>query len=369
MRTLIIALVLAVLFGIHFYLIYSLWKFLPANAAARAALIVFACLVPLAPFVNYFFGEHLPLFLTSSLHHIAFSWVIFAVYFLIAFFLLDICRWFHVFPVARVLYANWWSVLGIGAFALLIILVGHIRYSNKVRVAIELELAKDTGSPLVIVGISDLHLGDGIGKEEFEDWIGRINAEDPDLVLIAGDIVDNNISAILRRGIAESFAKIASRYGVYAVPGNHEYIAGIQESEAFIRSTGITLLRDQAALIDERLYLVGRDDRSNAGRKSLQELVEPLDTAKAVIVLDHQPFELDAAERSGADLQFSGHTHHGQIWPISWITEWMYEIAHGYLRKGGSHIYVSSGIGIWGGKFRIGTQSEYVVFRISGGGL
>jgi predicted MPP superfamily phosphohydrolase len=114
------------------------------------------------------------------------------------------------------------------------------------------------------------------------------------------------------------------------------------------------------------LYIAGRDDRHNANRKSLAEIVAPLDTQKPIILLDHQPFDLHEAEENGIDFQFSGHTHGGQIWPITQITDWMYECAHGYIQKGQSHIYVSSGIGIWGGKYRIGSQSEYYVLSLRG---
>ena len=89
------------------------------------------------------------------------------------------------------------------------------------------------------------------------------------------------------------------------------------------------------------------------------------DRSKFTILLDHQPYHLEQAERQKIDFQFSGHTHHGQVWPISWITESIYECAFGSHQRGQTHYYVSSGIGIWGGKFRIGTRSEYVVVTIN----
>jgi predicted MPP superfamily phosphohydrolase len=85
-----------------------------------------------------------------------------------------------------------------------------------------------------------------------------------------------------------------------------------------------------------------------------------------IILLDHQPYHLEEAEQNGVDLQLSGHTHRGQIFPINLVTDRVYEKSHGYLRKGNSHIYVTSGIGLWGGKFRIGTQSEYLVMEMAG---
>jgi hypothetical protein len=372
MQIFLFGLALIFIFAIHFYLVATFWKFLPAHSVwhfagiARIVLIVFASLVAISPFVNFFLGKYIPLFLASALHHISYTWITLALYFFFAFILLDICRYFDLFPVARIVYANWWSVGIAAGFAFLVLIFGGMQYSNKVRASQDIELAKYIGPPLTIVGISDLHLGDGIGKKEFESWIELINTENPDIVFLAGDIIDNSIPSVTRRGFAETFAKINARYGVYAVPGNHEYIAGIEESKAFLESAGITFLRDQAVLIDERIYVVGRDDRSNAGRKTLPELLAPLDTEKAIIVIDHQPFNLDDVQANGVDLLFAGHTHRGQIWPISRITDWMYEISHGYLRKGESHIYVTSGIGIWAGKFRIGSQSEYAVFTLSG---
>ena len=109
------------------------------------------------------------------------------------------------------------------------------------------------------------------------------------------------------------------------------------------------------------ITIVGRDDRTNRRRKSLKTILATADTTRYTIVLDHQPYHLEEAERSHVDFQFSGHTHYGQVWPISWITNAIYECAFGSHQRGNTHYYVSSGMGIWGGKFRIGTRSEYVV--------
>ena len=112
------------------------------------------------------------------------------------------------------------------------------------------------------------------------------------------------------------------------------------------------------------LRIAGRDDRSNPRRKSVKALLGGTDQRRYTILLDHQPYHLEEAERAGVDFQFSGHTHHGQLWPISWITESLYECAYGSWRRGNTRYYISSGMGIWGAKFRIGTCSEYVVAHI-----
>jgi len=370
MRGILFFLILGCAGGIQIYICLSLLKFIPPCAPARVFVIVLAALVLLFPFAHHFFGEHLPNWLDRTLYNISFSWITLIPYFLIAFLLLDISRWLQLFPVEKLLYANWISAAAIAGIAFGILLLGHRQYVNKVRVPLDIECAKisETEEPLVIVGMSDLHLGAGIGRAELETWIERVHAEKPDIVLLAGDVIDGDCRALLRDGIAEALSGIRARYGVYAVPGNHEYYVGLEETEALLRSTGITLLRDEAVLVAERLYIVGRDDRSNPKRAPLAELIAPLDAQKPIITLDHQPFDLESVETNGVDFQFSGHTHGGQIWPITLITDWIYECAHGYIRKGGSHIYVSSGIGIWGGKYRIASQSEYLVLRLLSGG-
>ena len=151
---------------------------------------------------------------------------------------------------------------------------------------------------------------------------------------------------------------------VYACLGNHDYYAGEPNSERFYKEAGIILLRDSVAELENGIVIVGRDDRTNKRRKSVERLMNQVDRSKYVILLDHQPYHLEEAEQCGVDFQFSGHTHYGQVWPISWIENMIYENAYGPLTKGRTQYYVSSGIGIWGGKFRIGTQSEYVVATI-----
>jgi len=164
--------------------------------------------------------------------------------------------------------------------------------------------------------------------------------------------------------MAEEFHRLKAP--VYACLGNHEFYAGVPGAKQFYKDAGIHLLVDEAAVVDSSIVIIGRDDRTNMRRKPIKELVtnthQPSsNTQRYTIVLDHQPYHLDRAEAAGVDFQLSGHTHRGQVWPISWITDRIYECSWGGHQRGNTQFYVSSGIGIWGGKFRIGTQSEYVV--------
>ena len=189
-----------------------------------------------------------------------------------------------------------------------------------------------------------------------------INAERPDLILIAGDLVDGDVRPVLEDRLAELVNQLEAP--IYACLGNHEYLGGEAREKGFIRQTKIQLLQDSVATFEDKLYIIGRDDATNRRRRSLRELTAGLDRTRPILLLDHQPHHLEEAEQAGIDLQLSGHTHRGQVFPINLIVDQLYERSHGYHRRGATQYYVSSGIGIWGGKYRIGTQSEYAVISL-----
>jgi hypothetical protein len=204
-------------------------------------------------------------------------------------------------------------------------------------------------------------------RKELARWVDLMNAEHPDFILIAGDIIDGSTRPLFEERMAEEFHRLEAP--VYACLGNHEHYAGDSEARQFYKDAGIHLLIDEAALIDSSVVIIGRDDRMNMRRKPLKDLMASVNVqypmfnvqSQFTIVLDHQPYHLERTEAAGADFQLSGHTHRGQVWPISWITDRIYECSWGSYQRGNTQFYVTSGIGLWGGKFRIGTQSEYVV--------
>ena len=209
--------------------------------------------------------------------------------------------------------------------------------------------------------MSDLHLGYHNRKAEFARWVKLVNTEKPDLILIAGDIIDVSVRPLMEEKVWEEFRKL--RAPVFACLGNHEYYSGDANAERFFRESGIQLLRDSVATING-INIIGRDDRTNLRRKRVAQLMARVDTSRYTILLDHQPYQLEEAELAGVDFQLSGHTHYGQVWPISWIEDAIYEDAYGPWQRGKTQYFVTSGIGIWGGKFRIGTRSEYLVAEL-----
>lgn len=376
--SLIVLIIIIVLYLLaNFYIFHHIWIAMPPTTVGQVILISFAVVAVASFVVSFMFGDSLPLWLSSMLYKIGTGWFFISIYFLLVMIVKDLFglanNFLHFMPsdaITRYTKDNWVGFAFMVGFIALLMFCGFLKYQWKVRVELPIQLTKTMGDsiqpkPLRIVAMSDLHLGYAIGKKEFESWVEIINKENPDIVLIAGDIIDNSVRPLNEENFAESFKKIKAPLGVYSCLGNHEYISGLKESLDFLDKTGVRVLRDESILIDSSFYLVGRDDRINSKRKALKDLVEGLDKTKPIFVLDHQPYNLEEAEINGVDLQLSGHTHQGQIWPISLVTRMLYEVDHGFLKKGDTNIYVSSGIGLWGGKFRIGTQSEYIVIDIN----
>lgn len=353
----------------NFYVFQRFWVLMPPSNIGRFLLVFFAITAVSSLVIFFTFENSLPISLATALYTIGTSWIFIFFYCFILALIKDIIRLLRIAPASafnQYTHDNWVGLIFTIGFISLLMFCGYLKYTWKVRVDVPIVTEKIMGErdSLRIVAISDLHLGYTIGKKEFLEWVELINKEKPDIVLIAGDIIDNSVRPLINENMASCFKNIKAPYGVYACLGNHEYISGVNESINFYKEAGINILKDSHTLIDSCFYVVGRDDRMNTNRKSIENLIAPLDKSKLIILLDHQPYNLEESQKNKIDLQLSGHTHRGQIWPISLITDLIYENSHGLLKKGDTNIYVSSGIGLWGGKFRIGTQSEYVVIDI-----
>ncbi len=222
---------------------------------------------------------------------------------------------------------------------------------------------------LNIVMASDLHLGTINGKMFAYKIVDKINKLKPDIILFAGDIIDEDIKPVLRDNVGEALYQLKAKYGIYGVTGNHEYIGGVQEAVNYLIRHKIQMLRDSTILINNSFYLIGREDRSinqySKKRKELSELLKDVNKTLPIILMDHQPFQLEEAERNGIDLQLSGHTHNGQLWPLNHLLKKIYELPWGYKIKGKTHYYVSCGVGGWGPPVRLGSLPEIVNIKIN----
>ena len=222
---------------------------------------------------------------------------------------------------------------------------------------------------LTVAVASDWHIGKTLRNARLEAIVDKINGCNPDLVLLPGDILDEDLDVETVNGVINTLGGLKAPYGVYASTGNHEYFVGVKSAVRTLEKGNIRVIRDEAVKVGDAFYLVGRNDlmalRFGEARKPLTELIDGIDTDLPVILLDHQPFNLREAERCGVDLQLSGHTHHGQFFPLNLFTSAMYERSWGYLKKGRTHYYVSCGVGVWGPPVRIGSVSEIVVLKLT----
>ena len=342
------------------YVSWHVWRVLPFSAPVKA-IIIFLMLAAVGCMILHFKSDTLPLWMATTAYEIGTSWLEILFYLLMTFMLLDIGRLMHLVPAAW-LKSNGTTSLVITAILLVTFIAGNIHYHNKLRQEINIKTEKHLDRPLKIVMLSDLHAGFHNRRSEIGRWVNMINAEHADVVLIAGDLIDGNVRPLKAQGTAEELKRLNAP--TFMCLGNHEFITGINKALEFLGETGISVLRDGTATI-HGLNIIGREDRSNRHRKSVAALTEGIDSTNFTILLDHQPYHLEEAEENNIDLQLSGHTHRGQIWPLNWLTHRMYECDYGSWKRGKTDYYVSSGMGIWGGKFRIGTSSEYVVINLS----
>lgn len=264
-------------------------------------------------------------------------------------------------------------ILGVLGLVALLLIYGTWNALNPVINNYEITIPKksSTMDSMQVVVVSDLHLGWIVGTDRLEQMTGLINTLDPDLVLLPGDIVDEGIDIRAEQEMPQILQTLHPRLGTFAVMGNHEYISGNAEAAVeFLHRGGVTVLRDQAEEIPDSFYLVGRDDASRhryngAERQALSAIMTQVDRNKLpVILLDHEPSDLLASEAAGVDLQFSGHTHLGQLFPNNFITGAIYEDDWGYLRKNGFQLVVSCGYGTWGPPIRIGNRPEILNVKI-----
>lgn len=260
---------------------------------------------------------------------------------------------------------------------LVLISISYFTAINVVITNYNLHTNKSLGTPCIKVAmISDLHLGTTMNTDKLAQYCREINASKPDLVVLDGDIFDENTPGREMQIAARLLGNIKSTYGVYYVFGNHD-INGYGINPSFseqdiinnLTANGITILNDETKLVDNKFYIIGRKDASlsrKANRKPISGLLNGVDKSKFTFLLDHQPLELNEAAKEGIDLQLSGHTHGGQVWPVGLLNNVFHlvELNYGYKKIGNYQIIVSSGIGGWRFPLRLGSKAEIVLIQL-----
>jgi hypothetical protein len=265
-----------------------------------------------------------------------------------------------------------WSFLIVISLSLILLVGGFINaIIPKVR-EYNVVIGKKTegiGS-MRVAAVSDIHLGSIIRKRSIKKLSSILAEQKPDAVFLLGDIIDGEMGPVLRDDLLQYFTIPETEDGLYAITGNHEFIGGARRTIPYIESKGIRVLKDEMIILPGGIQLIGRLDRDSKRfyskeRMPLEVIMKNIDHSRPVILLDHQPVNLEEAEKNSVDLQLSGHTHNGQFWPLNYFTKAIYEISYGYGKKGNTQFIVSSGFGIWGPRIRSASRSEVLLIDIS----
>ena len=236
---------------------------------------------------------------------------------------------------------------------------------------LSITINKPLSSSLRIAMASDLHLGELFGNKAIDKLHRLLEANKADMLLMPGDIMDDNIKAYTAHNMASRLKELCNSlpYGVYATLGNHDLYGHEQSISNALRSAGVQLLNDEVLSLDYKgqpIWLVGRFDNHKRQRVETTDLLAKVNSAEPVILLDHRPNDIDDHSQLPIDLQVSGHTHDGQIFPANFIVRAINPLGYGYKAIGKGHFVVSSGYGFWGIPFRLGSRAEIWLIDVVG---
>jgi predicted MPP superfamily phosphohydrolase len=372
--------IVTIIYGlINSYIFTRGLQAIPAGSAWRPWYIWGFWLIASTFILARFMERLYPCLFTGIITWIGSFWLAFMMYFILAALLLDFGRllhhFFHIFPDS--LFADYQKTKTVTLLVTLVIVTitvtaGYINARIPRITTLNLTIPKvvQGEKTLRIVMASDIHLGTIIARQKADQLVTKINSLKPDIILFAGDVVDEDLAPVIKNNLGANLLQLKAKLGVYAITGNHEYIGGVEPAIKYLTDHGITMLRDTAIMVDNRFWLAGRDDRdkprfSGKQRKELVTVLESVDRSYPVILMDHQPFNLEKPVELGVDLQLSGHTHHGQLWPFNYVTQIIYQISSGYKMIGNTHFYVSNGFGTWGPPVRLGNRPEIVQIDIT----
>ncbi|MFC0328929.1 metallophosphoesterase [Paenibacillus sepulcri] len=372
-----IAAVLGIFVGLQWYIGWNGSVFLSALTDSYSGALYWTCfwIIALSYIISRLLERVIPGPLPRGLKWIGSYWFAVFEYSVILLPLADLAVWAQ----RSASVSRDTAVLSAGAvyFVILIAILARGSWNawNPVVRQYSVVVNKQAGDlkQLRIAAASDLHLGTIVGTRYLKVLVERINQLKPDIVLLPGDVIDDDVEPFRRLDLGSVMKGFKSCYGTYAVLGNHEYIGGKKEEFiALMDKAGIPVLTDQTLKIADSFYLVGRKDKAaqsvrtgRSGRLPIKELIAELDHSLPLILLDHQPSSIGEAADSGIDVSLHGHTHRGQMAPNHLLTRRIFELDWGYLHKGRLHAIVSSGYGTWGPPIRIGSRSEILDITIS----
>lgn len=373
------------LFFVSFFLVYGLfhvYAFLKARTAlslhfqSYIPLIAFMSIMILSPFIINLSERHGFELFARVMSYTGYLWMGGLFLFISVALLFDIYR-LVIYLSALILRKDLSNIIPSAGFSFFIPLIlsmaiscyGYFEAKNIHTEHVTIKTAKlpDHISRLKIVQISDVHLGLIVREERLKKIINRVKEANPDILVSTGDLVDGQINKL--DGLAELLNDINISYGKFAITGNHEFYAGLDQALDFTRKAGFKVLRGEGITIDGIINIAGVDDPAGniyglPGNPSEQKLLAGLNQNKFTILLKHRPL-VDKDSIGFFDLQLSGHTHKGQLFPFSLITKMYYPSDSGLLKLfNNSLLYVSRGAGTWGPPVRFLSPPEVTVIEL-----
>lgn len=363
---------------LNYYIGRKGWKIIKQYTTIKAIRWIYWIIFWVLAF-SYFSGRIsvIPGVISNFLWRIGEYWLAFLLYILLIVCLIDIVRFSgkRFKPLKNLKkYKHTPLVTGLAVIltACAIVVYGIINAANPIIQRYEVSVDKKADiKSLHVAMASDMHINPYRGKAEIDRFIKQVDEISPDVLFLDGDIIVEDTDVLTGVYLADSLSKLKLKYGIYAVTGNHEYIGGVADYyEELLTSAGVKVLRDNVAQIENSIYIVGREDRSmdmynNKKRNPLAQLLNGADKSKPIIVLDHQPYSIEEAEKNNIDVQLSGHTHKGQMFPFTLITSLTYKLDWGIMKENGYNLIVSSGYGTWGPPIRTGNTPEIIDLEIN----
>ncbi len=368
-----------------FFLIYTaahLYVFIKARAAfgfgfsAGVPLAVFMLVMIVSPLLVYYAEKHHHELISRSLSYFGYTWMGTLFLFVCAAFIIDV---YHVivYLISALSHGAFLNLMPSAktsfyvplVFSITVAIYGYFEAKSIHTERIEINTSKlpEGIGRLRIVQISDVHIGLIIRKTRLKNIIDKVKAADPDILVSTGDLVDGQINSL--SGLADMIKEIHTKYGGFAITGNHEFYAGVEHAMDFTRKAGFVVLRGEGLNVNGIINVAGVDDPAGKPfgvykETSEKALLSNLPENRFTILLKHRPI-VDKESIGLFDLQLSGHTHKGQIFPFSLITKLSYIIDAGYMDLGSNAaLYVNRGAGTWGPPIRFLAPPEITIIDL-----
>lgn len=368
-RMIFIAMFLFIWGGLNFYLGWRGWHYFGSYIHYKSIYWIMLIFLASSYFLGRWGNHHQPGVISDGLIWIGSYWMAFFLYALLVNVLIDLVVYMDKvwgFLPEYIHHSGSMIAAVLFLFILIGLVYGTVNANRPVINQYHVIIPKQAGDreSLHMVMVSDIHLGNIVGRDRLIELTERVNQLNPEIVLLVGDIIDGDIRPFEKQNMGEMMKSIQAPLGVYAVPGNHEYLGGqYRQLLAALENCGVIVLRDQSIWLDD-FYLLGRDDKFSRNRKPLTELMNGIDRKYPIILMDHNPTDIEESVQNQVDLHLSGHTHQGQFWPLNLFTDRIFAQDWGYLRWNDTQIIVSDGYGTWGPPIRIGNRPEIVDITI-----